>query len=276
MKKKVILTIGHPKHKAPAGFITEYQRINGNIDGIICLSINDGLLFKIKSKLKFLKKINYNTLNNFSQRFFAYFFNKTILNQLKESWETRGENSWDLLDYEMDIKMYASDNNIKFIQGVSLNKNLIFELSEGMPSLLVVYGAGIIKKELIGIPSIEFINAHMGEMPKYRGMHVIEWAALENNKPKASLMVMNENIDGGDILLEKFIPIQKARSIADLRKVGYEYCAKVMAEGVLKYSEGKISRRIQPKGAKYYYKMHDKIRAMLTEKLITNTFNLNN
>ena len=66
--------------------------------------------------------------------------------------------------------------------------------------IFVLYSGGIIKEELLNLPGAEFLNAHMGNVPRYRGMNVIEWAVLEDTKPKVSVMVMNSKIDDGDVI----------------------------------------------------------------------------
>ena len=53
-----------------------------------------------------------------------------------------------------------------------------------------MYAGGILTKAVLNHPRAEFINAHMGEMPRYRGMNVIEWAVLEDMPTKVAVMVM--------------------------------------------------------------------------------------
>ena len=47
------------------------------------------------------------------------------------------------------------------------------------PDIIVFAGGGILRKSLLDIPTLAVLNAHMGILPKHRGMNVAEWAALE-------------------------------------------------------------------------------------------------
>src|SRR6185312_824748 len=68
------------------------------------------------------------------------------------------------------------------------------------PDLLVHAGAGILRRELLAIPRLGTLNAHMGILPRYRGMNVAEWACLEGNPVGCTVHLVNAGIDTGDIV----------------------------------------------------------------------------
>lgn len=76
--------------------------------------------------------------------------------------------------------------------GVSLNCKVMLS-----PDILRRFPCGI-------------INAHFGDLPRYRGNAVINWAII-NGEPRVTctLHLMNEEIDAGPILLKKDFPISE-------------------------------------------------------------------
>lgn len=63
------------------------------------------------------------------------------------------------------------------------------------------------------------INIHTGAIPKYRGIHPIS-AALLNDEPyqATTIHLMSEEVDGGDILLQDFIPVENEDTIISIKQ----------------------------------------------------------
>lgn len=264
--KKVILLISNRKQANASGFIEEFTKLDGKIDKIICLHVKHNIQYYIKKGLKIIKLLSPAKLKHYLVKCVCIFTGMQELQNLKSAWKANGENSWDLLPEGIDIFEYADKNKIplEFVNGLTTS---LIEANTKEPALFVLYSGGIISAEILEIKNAEFLNAHMGEMPMYRGMNVIEWAVLEGKSPKVTLMTMNKQIDGGDIVYMEAIPVSNEKTIAELRKTGYIYCYKAMAKGVYNYQRNESLRLKQPVGARYYYKMHPIIRKMLSNKL---------
>jgi methionyl-tRNA formyltransferase len=267
--KKVFVLIDGQFQKTASGFIDEYEKLNGTIDGIICLRPNKGGLFFYVRKIV---RIIFRILARIKNKLIGILINSGELRtiaSLKDSWASRNENSWDLLDKSIDIFQYANSKSIPLHFVNSLVPETFNNITKSNPSLFILYAGGILSDEVLSIPGGEFLNAHMGDMPKYRGMNVLEWAVLEGSKPKVSVMVMNNKIDDGDIIYKMDIERKSEKTVGELRKTGYESCYKAMANAAYLYSAGKVNSEKQPReGIKYYYRMHDKIRQLLVKKLI--------
>jgi hypothetical protein len=264
--KDVVLIIGSEYQANACGFIKEFEELGGELDGILCLAPRRNLFFHIKKPFKIFKKIRSKNILNLIAQTFIVLFNKSLLSDVRNSWSVVGENSWDLLSSSFDIIKYAKERNISLNFASGITSSLIKSYTNKKSTIFAMYVGGIIPKSMLDNKKAEFINAHMGEMPFYRGMNVIEWSVLENKQPKVSVMIMNAEVDGGDVIWSKNILLKNENSIAELRKSGYVNCYKAMAEGVLNYQKTGI-REVQPKGAKYYYKMHPEIRKKVESSL---------
>jgi|SRR5690242_16520004 len=66
----------------------------------------------------------------------------------------------------------------------------------------------IVPKEVLGIPKIGFLNLHPAYLPFNKGWHTPTWAILDGTKYGATLHFMGEELDAGDIILQKELNIQ--------------------------------------------------------------------
>lgn len=78
-------------------------------------------------------------------------------------------------------------------------------------------GAGILRAPLLALPRLGVLNAHMGVLPRYRGMNVAEWAAWENGPLGATLHWIDPGIDTGRIISTVPVARQGLRDVATLR-----------------------------------------------------------
>jgi methionyl-tRNA formyltransferase len=65
----------------------------------------------------------------------------------------------------------------------------------------------IIPKEVLEIPRRGFLNLHPAYLPYNRGWHTPSWAIIDGTPYGATLHLMKEELDEGDILAQKELPI---------------------------------------------------------------------
>lgn len=268
--KKIVLIVGSVDQRTTSGFIKEFESLGGEIDHFIFLFAKRDWKFFLKKRLRGLKNLRMAELKQALVQIVALVYGKRLMSEVFDAWNNQGENSWNLLSKGMNIEDYANEKNISYTHSLGLNKSTANKHLSSEGTLFIMYSGGFISEELLDLEKAEFINAHMGEMPTYRGMNVIEWAVLENKQPKVSVMIMNKAVDGGDVIYEKNIDIVGSRTIIDLRRRGYECCYKAMAEGVFAYRTSPEIRKKQSTGAKYYYRMHTALRNTVENKLNSN------
>ena len=117
------------------------------------------------------------------------------------------------------IKKYCLKNsitlhepeNFKSEENINLLKNL-------NPDILVVAAYGIIlPKKILDIPKLESLNIHASLLPRHRGAAPIHHAILAGDKITGiTIMKMTEQLDAGDIVLQKEIKINDNSTLQNL------------------------------------------------------------
>ena len=75
-----------------------------------------------------------------------------------------------------------------------------------------------ISKEIIGIPKYCAINIHGGKFPNYLGGSPLNWQIINGeNKIFISSIKMNEKIDGGPLILQRFFKIKKTDNLNTIK-----------------------------------------------------------
>ncbi|MEA5573577.1 methionyl-tRNA formyltransferase [Calothrix sp. UHCC 0171] len=95
----------------------------------------------------------------------------------------------------------------------------------------------IISSELIALST--FVNVHYSPLPYYRGRANVNWAMI-NDEPSAAITIhkISSELDGGNILFQKLIPIEFEDSIANLYNKLNEIQFQNLGEIVLKLLNG--------------------------------------
>jgi methionyl-tRNA formyltransferase len=116
------------------------------------------------------------------------------------------------------VKKYALRNNLLILQPENL-KNVSFqkELEALEASCFVVVAFRMLPKEVWSIPQKGTINLHGSLLPKYRGAAPINWAVIHGEKKTGvTSFFINENIDTGDIILQREMDIDENDTAGDI------------------------------------------------------------
>jgi methionyl-tRNA formyltransferase len=130
-------------------------------------------------------------------------------------------------------------------------------------------GGGLLRENFLNSFSFGVLNCHMGILPKYRGMDVVEWPFLENEKNNVGITchLMDKGIDTGDILEVVKVDSSKFNDFIELR----EYLSGVMYTLMLKnissisLGDFKKSNQFQSDG-KQYFVMHPLLKKIAIKK----------
>ena len=103
----------------------------------------------------------------------------------------------------------------------SKNEDLIIDVMKAWKVDLIVLAGWmrIVSSKLIDAFPNKIINLHPSMLPKYKGLHAIE-RALESGDESTGVSVhyVNEELDGGEIIMQKEVPILPDDTIETLTK----------------------------------------------------------
>lgn len=82
-------------------------------------------------------------------------------------------------------------------------------IADMKPDLIIVNSYSMyLPADVLAIPSHGAINVHTGLLPQYRGPNPIQWAILNReSETGVTLHYMNEEIDCGDVIAQRTVPI---------------------------------------------------------------------
>lgn len=93
-------------------------------------------------------------------------------------------------------------------KGYSVNDDHVRKrLTEIKPDLILVNGTRIISSKIINCVKCPFINLHVGITPKYRGVHGMYWALVNNDEKNCGVTVhyVDDKIDTGSIIYQAYV-----------------------------------------------------------------------
>jgi len=123
-------------------------------------------------------------------------------------------------------------------------------LNKFKPDLGIVCGTGIIKDFIFKIPKFGCINYHNGLLPKYRGCAAVFWQLYCNDNVGYAIHKIDENIDTGNIIVNKKIPYKRANNIWEtislIKKEMSKDCARELLTIISKLKEtGRVESYLQ-------------------------------
>jgi folate-dependent phosphoribosylglycinamide formyltransferase PurN len=143
-------------------------------------------------------------------------------------------------------------------------------LKHAQPRLVVFTGGGLIRADVLAHAGEGILNCHMGILPRYRGMDVVEWPILEGRPDQVGMTLhfMDAGVDTGDILRVERIPIEPADDIERLRNRFEPAMCRLMTETCVDYLEGRVSRVPQtPEAGRQYFMMHPRLVEIVEDRL---------
>jgi methionyl-tRNA formyltransferase len=123
------------------------------------------------------------------------------------------------------------------------------------PDVIVVFGAGRIGREVIGLCPGRIINLHGGDPERYRGLDTHLWAIYhrEFDGLIATLHHLNEGLDRGDIILQAPVPIGPGMSLHALRARNTQTLIDLTLAGLDMFKRfGRLPARPQRRVGRYY------------------------
>ena len=169
------------------------------------------------------------------------------------------------------VDALAREYNIPLQYCRDLNDAEVVEtLRRLSPDLVVFTGGGLIRKEVLANAGAGVVNCHMGILPKYRGMDVVEWPILEGDLEHIGMTVhfMDEGVDTGDILCTKQVEFASGDTIKQVRDRFEPPMCREIVSVCVDFLAGNLKRQPQKKSAgRQYFVMHPRLIELAGEKL---------
>lgn len=141
-------------------------------------------------------------------------------------------------------------------------------VAEAGIEVVVNAGGGLFRPALIEVVPGGILNAHMGDLPRFRGMNALEWSLLSGAPPTVTLHYVAAGIDTGDIIARAPIPVRVGDTLSCLRARYVPVAVELVAAQLAALSMGQATSRPQRPGeGRQYFAMHPRLRRMAEARL---------
>ena len=126
-------------------------------------------------------------------------------------------------------------NGIPLLRTRKINSEEVCEaVSSINPDIGVIsHFERLIKRQLLDIPQLGFINLHPSLLPDYRGMSPQHWPIINREKETGiTIHYVDETADTGDIILQRKIPITENMYVSDLQMRWREEYKTIVVEAI--------------------------------------------
>lgn len=142
-------------------------------------------------------------------------------NNIKINYIVTAKEAPEYLYKSSDFEEYARNKNIGFLHTAKLDAKSIIELENkwGKADIgISVNYSGIISKEVIDLYPLGILNAHGGDLPRYRGNACMAWAII-NQEVKVGLCIhkmIGGELDSGLIICREYLDMSLNTRIGEL------------------------------------------------------------
>lgn len=128
-------------------------------------------------------------------------------------------------------------------------------LRTARPDIALVYGTGVIRARMFGLPPLGTVNAHGGLLPGYRGLDTNLWA-IHEGRPEdmaVTLHFMDDDIDTGAVILQEHLQPVPGLCLTSLRYHTTLVCCRLFADLIRRADRGPLAARAQEVGRSRYF-----------------------
>ena len=138
------------------------------------------------------------------------------------------------------VKTYAVENDLLVLQPEKLkNPDFVAQLKALQADIFVVVAFRMLPEIVWNMPEYGTVNVHGSLLPQYRGAAPINWAIINGEKETGvTVFRLKHEIDTGDILLRKSIPILASDNMESVHDKLMVLGAEALVESLDKIAEG--------------------------------------
>ncbi len=147
------------------------------------------------------------------------------------------------------VKEYAVEQGLTVLQPERLkNPDFLKELAAYKADLQVVVAFRMLPEAIWNMPPMGTINVHGSLLPQYRGAAPINWAIINGEKESGvTTFKLKHEIDTGDILLQKKVPILDSDNVGSLYNKLMKEGANLLVKTIQGLAEGALEEVPQAK-----------------------------
>ncbi len=146
------------------------------------------------------------------------------------------------------VKVCSLEHQVPVFQPPKLRVPEVLEqLKTWQPDLIVIAAYGkILPKTILDLPLHGCINVHASLLPKYRGAAPIQWAIADGETETGiTIMQVSQQMDAGDILLQKAALITQSETGGSLHTKLARLGAEALREALVLFKHGTLIARPQ-------------------------------
>ena len=156
------------------------------------------------------------------------------------------------------IKTTCDNNNIPVIKVSKVNSpEVVSMVADVKPDLCVIaHFERIIRKELLAIPPMGFINLHPSMLPYYRGLAPQHYPIINGEKEVGiTVHYVDEGTDTGDIIVQRIFPLGDDVYVAELHALWLQEYETIVIEAIDNILSGKPVISQKDEKGSFYPKM---------------------
>lgn len=156
------------------------------------------------------------------------------------------------------LKNFCIKNNIGFYDTYDVNDTESLNLIKAFTPDIVMstFTMHIIKQDVIKSAKIASIGCHPSILPNYRGLETFFWMLANNEKNcGASVFLLNEKIDSGQVIMQKDFPIDDDETVESLYRKLTDKISALLNQTVYKFFNKESFAEIPQIGKGSYYPM---------------------
>lgn len=165
-----------------------------------------------------------------------------------------------------DARSLAKANNIPILSAAEWNAEpVITWVHEQSPRLGLFTGGGMTRSGLQACFPMGILNVHLGHLPGYKGMDVVENPVLEGrrNNVGATAHIMDEGLDTGPIVQRLNFDPDSSNSLGSLRNKIAGLMPLIAIDSALGLGSGRLACLPQDKRGRQYFITHPALRPVL-------------
>jgi methionyl-tRNA formyltransferase len=148
---------------------------------------------------------------------------------------------------ESAAKKFSQEKDLLFFQPEKLDEKACQDIKNQQPDLIVVADYGkIIPPSILKIPPAGILNVHPSLLPKFRGSSPIQNVLFIGEvETGATIMLLDEGMDTGDILTQEKLAIRPAETASELSRRLAELSSQLLLKTIPLWLAGKINPQKQ-------------------------------